>query len=429
MDVMGGIADYSGSLLLQMPIRQRTFATVQRSDDEWIWVKSKRSSGRYAAFKMNAREISDLSNSELSRLLKERDQGDWASYVIGSVAVLYRKGLIPVTGLTIKIESSVPEGKGVSSSAALEVAVISSLVRLFQVKTEQYDIPLLAQQAENEVVGAPCGLMDQLSTYFGEKGKLLPVLCQPCAVNRSVYLPADLRLCAIDSGVRHSVGGDSYSGVRTAAFMAYAIIARSEGVSEELIQKARATGEWDALPYGGYLSNIPLSRFKQRYLHLLPEKMKGEEYIQRYAVHTDRFTEIKPDQWYSLRACALHPVEENARIGVFRELVSALSRTKDKKACMSLLGELMLQSHAGYSSVGLGNEKTDMLVDMLTAAGKNAGIYGARVSGGGNGGTVVVVCKGAEGVRNTRDVWMRYNKNEKSKTLFFTGSSQGTCYS
>lgn len=427
MDVMGGIADYSGSLLLQMPIRERTYVTAQKNKDEWISIRSKRNRGKEVACKIPCSDIAERSLKELADMLKQNEQGDWAAYILGSVAVLYAEKLIPVTGLTIDIRSDIPEGKGVSSSAALEVAVLTALLKLFQVKTAPFVIPLLAQKAENTVVGAPCGLMDQLSTCFGEKGKLLPIVCQPCSIEKSIPLPRDLRLCAIDSGVRHAVSGNSYSGVRTAAFMAYTFIAQAEGCTKETLLAARHTGDWSALPYGGYLSNIPLSHFQRHYLHQLPEKIRGDAFMEQYGGHTDLVTSISGGQWYALRACALHPVEENNRIRLFRELLQSNQR-KGGHDYFQLLGELMLQSHAGYGSVGLGNEKTDLLVDMLMDKGPALGIYGARVSGGGSGGTVVVLCKGAGGVRSAKEVWKQYAKAEKAKTAFFYGSSKGANY-
>lgn len=428
MDVMGGIADYSGALLLQMPIRQRTTATVQYRSDGWIHVRSRRTPGGPSFFSMHSEEVSGCSLKALSAKLKTLDGGDWGAYVIGCIAVWLQYLKRPAVGLSIDIHSSVPEGKGVSSSAALEVSVMAALVKLFGAPVGQYDIPLMAQQVENEVVGAPCGLMDQLSTYFGRKGKLLPVICQPCSVEDSLSFPSDLRFCAIDSGVRHAVSGESYTTVRTAAFMAYSLIALQEGGDRNLLTRARSTGNWSALPFKGYLCNIPLSTFRKQYLPILPEKLRGSDFLAMAGSHTDPATEIVPDKVYALRACATHPVEEHHRICLFRELVQALSRSKARESVFSCLGELMLQSHAGYNAVGLGNEKTDRLVNMLMEAGQAHAIYGAHVSGGGSGGTVVVVCKGEKGVDAAKSIWKRYNTNEQQQTIFFSGSSNGAFY-
>lgn len=74
-------------------------------------------------------------------------------------------------------------------------------------------------QAENLIVGAPCGVMDQLACSLGQEGELLAILCQPGQVVGHLPIPNGLKFWAIDSGAYHSVAGDSYSRVRTAAFM------------------------------------------------------------------------------------------------------------------------------------------------------------------------------------------------------------------
>jgi len=86
---------------------------------------------------------------------------------------------IPFSGADILIHSSVPIGKGVSSSAALEVATLKALGKTFNISFANTELPMLAQRVENLIVGAPCGLMDQLTSYFGEPRKLLPIVCQP----------------------------------------------------------------------------------------------------------------------------------------------------------------------------------------------------------------------------------------------------------
>ena len=81
----------------------------------------------------------------------------------------------------------------------------------------------------NEVVGAPCGVMDQMTASAGLANELLAILCQPAEMLGTVELPKELAVWGIDSGVRHSVGGGDYGSVRTGAFMGYRIIADIAG--------------------------------------------------------------------------------------------------------------------------------------------------------------------------------------------------------
>lgn len=81
-------------------------------------------------------------------------------------------------------------------------------------------------QAENLIVGAPCGIMDQLACSLGREGELLAILCQPGHVVGRLPIPSGLRFWALDSGAYHSVAGDVYSRVRTAAFMGLQYVKR-----------------------------------------------------------------------------------------------------------------------------------------------------------------------------------------------------------
>src|SRR5688500_13789383 len=168
---------------------------------------------------MQRNELQDLDNLHAGHLIRSKPGGQWASYILGCFVVLAREKSIVVTGANISIESSVPWGKGVSSSAALEIAVMQALVAAYKVKLEKYELPVFCQQVENEITGAACGLMDQLSVYYGRKERLLPITCQPCRVEEAEDIPDPIRFYGIDSGVRHAVSGSSYEQVRAAAFM------------------------------------------------------------------------------------------------------------------------------------------------------------------------------------------------------------------
>jgi galactokinase len=84
-----------------------------------------------------------------------------------------------------------------------------------------------------------------------------------------------------------------------------------------------------------------------------------------------------------------------------------------------------LKSHESYSAVGLGNEYTDKIVEMVSNAGTANGVYGARVSGGGNGGTVCVLSYGKEGKKTVKEIYRKYKQIKKQKLFFFSGSSHG----
>src|SRR4029078_8834529 len=93
------------------------------------------------------------------------------------------------SGARILIASRVPEGKGVSSSAALEVATAQAVAAAFEISIDPTDIALLCQKVENHLAGAPCGVMDQMTAACGEANRLLALICQPAELLPSIPIP------------------------------------------------------------------------------------------------------------------------------------------------------------------------------------------------------------------------------------------------
>jgi L-arabinokinase len=425
MDVMGGIADYSGSLLLQMPIKQTTVVSIQKRNDGVFNFRTRVTKKKTDDFTINVSELVSRSLEESGKIIQSKPGGEWAVYVLGCFLVLKKEKDIVLTGANVFIESEVPWGKGVSSSAALEVATMNALNQLYKLSLGREELAVVAQMAENLVAGAPCGLMDQLSSHLGQKNKLLPLICQPHHVDKPISIPRGINFSGIDSGVRHAVSGASYSDVRAAAFMSYSIIALKEGATEEDLNRALTTADWSKLPYTGFLANIPVSVFEEKYLSLLPGEISGKDFLAEYKTSIDPVTTISEQKIYKPLVCGSHPVYENARVNEFRNLVKSFKKQDDKQTVLTKMGNLMLKSHESYSAVGLGNEYTDKLVEMARDAGAANGVFGARVSGGGNGGTVCVLSYGKEGKKAVKEIYGRYKKELKRKLFLFSGSSHG----
>ena len=156
---------------------------------------------------------------------KQDAQRHWVAYAAGTFLVLMReKGVHFPHGARILIQSAVPEGKGVSSSAAIEVAVMSAVAAAFDIVLDSRELAILCQIVENRVVGAPCGVMDQMSAACGEANQLLALLCQPAEIQGNVAIPDTLAVWGLDSGIRHAVSGADYGSVRVGAFMGYKIL-------------------------------------------------------------------------------------------------------------------------------------------------------------------------------------------------------------
>jgi len=425
MDVMGGIADYSGSLLLQMPIKQTTTVSIQKRNDGVFHFRTQITKKKTNDFIIHLSAIKDNSLIEAGKIIKSVVGGDWAVYVLGCFLVLKKERKISLEGANVFIESNVPWGKGVSSSAALEVATMNALNQLYQLSLGKEELAVLAQMAENLVAGAPCGLMDQLSSHLGQKNKLLPLICQPHQVDKAIAIPRGINFSGIDSGIRHAVSGASYSDVRAAAFMSYTIIALNESATVEELEQARTSGVWSKLPFKGFLANIPVSVFEEKYISLLPKEISGKDFLAQYKLSIDAVTNIDEDKIYNPLVCGSHPVYENARVNEFKALLKNFKKQDDKQASLTQMGNLMMQSHESYSAVGLGNEYTDKIVEMVRDAGPARGVFGARVSGGGNGGTVCILSYGKEGKNIVKEIYHKFKQLKKQKLFFFSGSSQG----
>jgi galactokinase len=382
LDVMGGIADYSGSHVLEFPIVEATFAAVQLKSERTLNIVTLLPDGSNCkSFTMSLSAFDGPLDYEAAREFFHRDAANsWAAYVAGVFLVLmHERDVNFASGANILISSRVPPGKGVSSSAALEVAVMHAVTEAFNVRVDARDKALLCQKVENLVVGAPCGVMDQMTAVFGERDRLLLLLCQPAEIQRMLTVPRELLLWGIDSGIRHSVGGSDYGSVRAATFSGLQIVADLRGRTD-------------------YLANISPAEFESDYLGRLPER---------------------------LRIPTAHPIYENARVQRFVELLDQCDSADHRVPLFIELGELMYESHRSYTALGLNSSGTDLLVELVRTEGPETGLFGAKITGGGSGGTVAVL-----GNQSSRGAIERVAASYANETghhpYVFHGSSSGS---
>jgi galactokinase len=427
LDVMGGIADYSGSLVLQLPIREATFAAVQRDPERRLGIVSLSTGtpGRAAAFEMPLARLEidgrPIAYEDARALFRGDPSTAWAAYAAGVFLVLMReRGARFAEGARLLIASEVPEGKGVSSSAALEVAAMTAVASAFDLALEPRETALLCQKVENLVVGAPCGVMDQMTAACGEPDRLLALLCQPAELQGQVALPEDVTVFGIDSGIRHAVTGADYGSVRVGTFMGYRMLAEAAG----LAVRASAPGEPVIVldpRWGGYLANVPPSLFEML-AHGLPDRIGGSPFLARFAGTTDPVTRVEKHREYAVRTPAAHPVYEHFRVRAFASLLEGPPGERRRE----LLGELMFQSHASYSACGLGSDGTYRLVALAREAGPAAGLHGAKITGGGSGGTVAVLTRRHSGAEAAvAAIAERYARDTGRPARVFSGSSPG----
>lgn len=424
LDVMGGIADYSGSLVLQWPIQAAVHVALQQNESQKIRIASlPDTAGSSRLFELELAEIRQLSAnpdymSARARFAKD-PESHWAAYVAGALLVLIReKNFSFEDGMSILIKSSVPEGKGVSSSAALEVASMQAFAAAYEIEICARELALLCQQVENLVVGAPCGVMDQMTTSCGEANHLLELLCQPADLQGVVAFPEELEVWGIDSGIRHSISGSDYRTVRTAAFMGYRIIADRAGLD---VHPGESLGhvKIDDPKWKGYLANITPEEFGTDYAAIVPERMRGEEFLRNYNGITDRVTRVEPQRDYPVLAATRHPIYESARVKSFADTMHG-GRAVDH---IRLLGDLMYQSHESYSQCGLGSAGTDKIVELVRGSA-GGDLYGAKITGGGSGGTVAILGRrGAD--EEIKAIASSYREESGYEPEVISGSSPG----
>lgn len=423
LDVMGGIADYSGSLVLEMPTAEATFAAVQKSDDERIKIASLLPGGASALeFEMGLADLSSVKGSsyynEAKKFFRRNAPSHWASYVAGAFFVLRRElGVQFQTGARILIASRIPVGKGVSSSAALEIATMYAVCRSYDLDLDARQIALLCQKVENYMAGAPCGVMDQISVCCGKEHSLISLLCQPAEIHGIIDIPDEVEFWGIDSGVRHSVAGADYAMVRAGAFIGYQIIAQAAGFNVEQTNDGRAVVKDDR--WHGYLANISPEEYERDFASLIPLTISGDAFLDKYGGTTDHVTTIDRSNIYAVKASTEHAIFESSRVKKFATLLSEELTEKSLEA----LGQLMFDSHRSYSVCGLTEARTDRIVE-LVRQNRVDGLFGARITGGGSGGTVAVLTR-RESRTAIEKILQQFESDTGQRPYLFHGSSPG----
>jgi L-arabinokinase len=229
-------------------------------------------------------------------------------------------------------------------------------------------------------------------------------------------VPDHLRLWGIDSGIRHAVTGADYGAVRVGAFMGYRILAELAGFAVHAGDREGHV-RVDDRRWRGYLANVGSDTFRL-FASDIPEALDGAEFLARYQGTTDLVTRVDPSRRYAVRTPTAHPIHEHERVTEWaRELASASIHP-------FRLGELMYESHASYSACGLGSEGTDRLVALAREAGTARGIYGAKITGGGSGGTVAILGDASAG-DTVRGIARQYAHQAERDAYVFEGSSPG----
>jgi galactokinase len=433
LDVMGGIADYTGSLVCELPLDRAAAVLLQERFDRELQIFSFNLFDEHKPFTFRI-PIASLATFPAEKLRSElADPGRrWGGYLAGCLFILYEQKLIDLMddklrGLNLALLSTVPIGAGVSSSAALEIATIMNLLDHYGIRdrVEPMRVAELCQQVENRIVGAPCGIMDQATSCAGRENSFMRLLCQPHELQEPLRLPAGVRVIGINSAVKHSVGGGQYGITRCAAFMGHTMILA------KMRQMGLAAGRaLERDPMNGYLANLDLNDYKMYFREYLPEFMPGKGFLDKFGGTIDTATTVDPSITYPVQHAADHHVFEASRVRNFCTHIEAAARagrdTKEGGLSLDKAGHLMYASHMSYTNDAmLGADECDVLVELVRKE-ERAGLYGAKITGGGSGGTVAVLCNISGGANEAIGrIMSEYESRTGKKPEAFTGSSPG----
>jgi galactokinase len=197
VNLIGEHTDYNDGFVLPAAIHFQTTVTISPREDRRLWVRSS-----------NLNESAEFELGNRSA----RPRKDWTDYVFGVAVMLERAGR-RVLGADLVIQSDVPLGAGLSSSAALEASAALALTQCSGLSLPRLELARLCQQAESEFVGMRCGIMDQFISLHGERGHAVLLDCRSLE-HRTFPLPEGASLVIANSMVKHELASSEYNARR-----------------------------------------------------------------------------------------------------------------------------------------------------------------------------------------------------------------------
>ncbi|EQA44282.1 galactokinase [Leptospira broomii serovar Hurstbridge str. 5399] len=313
INIIGEHVDYAGGIVLPAAIDFRVYAAVRKNGTDEYRLHSL-----------------DFKASKVAKEIKYDEDRTWANYVLGVVSEAKKRGL-SVPGFDLSFGGNIPQGAGLSSSAAVEVVTCYALSELFGWGLSLKEIALLSQAAENKFVGVNCGIMDQLIISVAKKESCISLNTKTLDYE---FHPLELRNCEfylIDSKKKHSLKESGYNERRTEV----------ESATEKIRQlHPELSNLYDAEEKWVESAGLSISE-KKRALHVIGEKERTNNVIR------------------------------NLISGDIRKIGSELF------ACNDSLSRLFQVT----------SPETDFIVNWL----KSQKVIGARMIGGGFGGCVLVL--------------------------------------
>ena len=322
VNLIGEHTDYSLGFVLPVALDLATYVATAPSG-----VPS--GPGKLRIYSEFRKEMREWNAAEIGALTPARH---WTDYPIGVAQELLRAGFA-IEPANLLIRSTVPEGSGLSSSAALEVS--AALAFLAGRALDPLSLARLCQRAERNFVGMPCGIMDQYISVFGREHSAVEIDCRSLG-HRFVELPAGITFVAVNTMVKHALAGSAYK----------------ERVAE---CAAAVAGIRERFPEVESLRDVS------------PEQLES----------------VAPSLPPVVARRACHVVTEDARVGRFVEASA--------RGDVALMGKLLVESHRSLQhDYEVSCAELDFLVDTALAI---EGVYGSRMTGGGFGGCTVTLLR------------------------------------
>lgn len=339
VNLIGEHVDYNDGFVLPFAIEARTYCALRIREDTRIRIASKQEGG--APFETDIASLKALTGPI------------WTRYILGVIWALDVK-----SGLEILIDSEVPTGAGLSSSAALECSVAVALNEILDLDISLADLARITQRAENEFVGVPCGIMDQSISLMGKSGHALLLDCRDLTTRqiRVDFANAGLKLLIVDTRAHHALVDGGYAQRR----------AQCESVASLLGVKA--------------LRDLSLSELE---------------------VAREKLPEINFKR-------ARHVITEISRVN---EAVQALEVDDFGK-----FGSLLTKSHISLrDDYNVSCSELDIAVDTAL----NEGALGARMVGGGFGGSAIALIRESDAGRVAAAIERNFKDNGFVAPRFF----------
>jgi L-arabinokinase len=417
LDVMGGIADYSGANVCEAVLGKGVLLALQPRTDRTLRIRTMQVGRRTLPVETRIPLDYFASGSGLSAyadvraLCESNPLVSWAGYVGGSIFTLLREESVALPfGFSMLLLSAVPMNVGIGSSAAVEVGTLACLNAYLRLDLDPLRLARLGQMAENHVVGAPCGVMDQIAITAGRAGELTHILCRPGEVKGRVAVPPGTGFVGINSMVRHSIGGNPYGDTRIGAFMGKRIV--------NDVRSRTGRGPID------YLTELTVEEYEREYAREVPADLVGSAFLERYRTHDDPVTTVQPDATYRVAGPTRHPVEENARVLAFLDALRAANAGETD--ALVAAGACMYAAHASYrDNCRLSVGEVDFLVEAVQSRGPASGLYGAKITGGGTGGTVAVFGRTDALATHVPQIAADYSRRIGVMPDIFDGTSPG----